>query len=47
MCIEEYDINISPDKKEIIFKKPNTIYGVFKTFFEGYLEDQKACSKTV
>jgi len=42
---EEYDINISPDKKEIVFKKPNEIYNEFKKFFEGYLEENKAFSK--
>jgi len=44
---EEYDINISPDKKEIVFKKTNAIYDEFKKFFEGFLEEQKATSKMV
>jgi DNA mismatch repair ATPase MutL len=45
--LDEFDINVTPDKREIVFKNPQSVYDCMKKCFEEFHEKVRSSSKLV
>ena len=47
ILIEDYDINVSPDKREIYFKNTEAVIKTLKNCMELFIDQERSTSKMV